>query len=98
MVRDCEFWPCSLASEDILVEEDRLSLYRNASRTRLHKNIALVQMEDRISLDMILADAVASRYLLTRLSDTVAVVAPGRFDVLLERLIRLGHTPKVQER
>jgi len=55
-------------------------------------------MEDQISLDMVMADAIASRYLLTRLSDSVAVVAPGQFDALLERLIHLGHTPKVLEK
>jgi hypothetical protein len=54
-------------------------------------------MEDQISLDMVLADGTASRYLLTRLSETVAVVAPGRFDDLQACLIRLGHTPKVLE-
>jgi hypothetical protein len=54
-------------------------------------------MEDQISLDMVMADAAASRYLLTRLSETVVVVAPGRFDELLARLLRLGHTPKVLE-
>ena len=62
---------------------------------RLHENISLVEVEDRISLDLILADPAAQRCLLTRLSDTVAVVAPGRYDALLARLLRLGHTPKV---
>ena len=80
------------------MREERLSIHRTRSRVRLHENISLIQMEDRISLDMVLADGVASRYLLTRLSDTVAVVAPGGFDALLARLLRLGHTPKVQER
>ena len=67
------------------------------SRARLHENISLIQMQDPISLDMVLADAIASRHLLTRLSETVAVVAPGEFDALLARLIGLGHTPKVLE-
>ena len=75
-----------------------LSTHTSGSNTRLHENISLIQVEDQISLDMVLADAVASRYLLTRLSDTVAVVAPGQLDALLARLIRLGHTPKVLER
>jgi hypothetical protein len=54
-------------------------------------------MEDRVSLDMVMADAIASKTLLARLSETVAVVAPGGFDALLSRLIQLGHTPKVLE-
>jgi hypothetical protein len=78
--------------------EERLNTHSGGSNTRLHENISLIQLEDRISLDMILSDALASKYLLTRLSDTVAVVAPGRFDALLARLVRLGHTPKVLEK
>jgi hypothetical protein len=74
-----------------------VSKYNERSRIRLHENISLLEMEDQISLDMVMADAAASRYLLTRLSETIVVVAPGRFDALLERLIRLGHTPKVLE-
>jgi hypothetical protein len=33
----------------------------------------------------------------TRLSEHVAVVAPGQLDTLLTRLRKLGHTPKVLE-
>jgi hypothetical protein len=72
-----------------------LAANEERSGTRLHENVALIQVDDRVSLDMILADAAAQKCLLTRLSDTVAVVAPGQFDALLARLIRLGHTPKV---
>ena len=61
---------------------------------QLHQSIPLFEVADRITLDMILADAVAQRCLLTRLSETVAVIAPGRYDALLARLRQLGHTPK----
>ena len=70
---------------------------RGRSPVRLHENISLLQMEDRVSLDMVMADATAAKYLLTRLSETIVVVAPGQFDALLKRLVRLGHTPKVLE-
>jgi hypothetical protein len=36
-----------------------------------------------------------SDYLLTRLSDRVAVVAPGGVDKLREYLLKQGHTPKM---
>jgi len=64
---------------------------------RLHDNLPLIEVDDLLSLDMIYADRAAGRCLLTRLSDTVAVVAPGQMDALLARLLRLGHTPKVME-
>ena len=60
----------------------------------MHENIPLIKVADRITLDMILADAAAQRCLLTRLSDTLAIVAPGQYDALLARLRQLGHTPK----
>ena len=61
---------------------------------RIHENVSLIEVKDRITLDMILADTAAQRCLFTRLSDTVAIVAPGQYDALLARLLRLGHTPK----
>ena len=80
-----------------LIEEEPVSNDRRRSPVRLHENISLLQMEDQVSLDMVMADATASKYLLTRLSETTAVVGPGQFDALLKRLVRLGHTPKVLE-
>ena len=75
--------------------EEPLSGNVKGPGVRLHENISLIEVADRISLDVILADATAQKCLLTRLSDTVAIVAPGRYDALLARLLRLGHTPKV---
>ena len=72
-----------------------MSAHTKWQDVRLHENISLIKVEDRVSLDAILADAAVQRYLLTRLSDTVAIVAPGQYDALLARLLRLGHTPKV---
>ena len=60
-----------------------------------HQNIPLIETADAFTLDTILADKQASLYILTRLSDTVAVVAPGRMDKLFDRLRKLGQTPKV---
>ena len=48
-------------------------------------------------LDVVLADASAARYIVTRLSDQVALVAPEQLDTLLARLRKLGHTPRVLE-
>ena len=65
--------------------------------TVLHQNLPLIEVAEPWLLDTILADAGAARYIVTRLSDRVAVVAPGQIDTLLARLRKLGHTPKVLE-
>jgi hypothetical protein len=65
--------------------------------TILHQNLPLVEVAEPWLLDSILADAGAARAVVTRLSDRVAVVAPGQLDTLLARLRKFGHTPKVLE-
>ena len=69
----------------------------NQSAATLHQNLPLVEVAEPWLLDTILADAGAARAVVTRLSDRVAVVAPGQLDTLLARLRKLGHTPKVLE-
>ena len=64
---------------------------------RLHENLALIEVADKWLLDMLGADTVVGVFILTRLSDTVAVIAPDKFDVVLARLRQLGHLPKVLE-
>ncbi len=60
-----------------------------------HENLPLIEVADAWLLDTLLADAQTAQLLVLRLSDTVAIVAPGQMDALLARLRKLGHTPKV---
>ena len=69
----------------------------NNEKPTLHENLPIVEVADKVLLDMLFADPQASRHLATRLSDTTAVVSPGQTDILLARLRKLGHTPKVVE-
>ena len=62
-----------------------------------HDNLPLIEVTDAHILDDLYADPRTAIYLLTRLSDRVAIVAPGQFDLLLNRLLKQGHTPKVIE-
>ncbi len=66
-------------------------------QTTLHENLPLLEVTDRMILDDLYADPRTAIYLLARLSDTVAVIAPGRAAALQTRLLKLGHTPKVLE-
>jgi hypothetical protein len=61
----------------------------------LHENLPVIEVADRLILDDLYADERAAQLLLTRLSERVAVIAPGQFENLLTRLRKLGHTPKV---
>ena len=63
----------------------------------LHENLPLIEVADSVLLDIIAADPQARKLILVRLSERVAIVAPGGFDALLARLRKLGHTPKVVE-
>ena len=65
--------------------------------TILHQNLPLVEVAEPWLLDTVLADAGAARWIVTRLSDRVAIVVPGQIDALLARLRKLGHTPKLLE-
>ena len=67
------------------------------TETILHQNLPLIEVAESWLLDTILADAGAARWIVTRLSDRVAIITPGQADALLARLRKLGHTPKVLE-
>jgi len=61
----------------------------------LHTNLTLIETADKTLLDMFFQDASTRPFLVARLSDTVAAVQPDKFEMLLNRLKKLGHTPKV---
>jgi hypothetical protein len=63
----------------------------------LHENVPLLEVADKLTMDMLLSDGPARLLILARLSDTVAVVAPGQTVALVLRLRKLGHTPKTLE-
>ena len=61
----------------------------------LHLNAAVVEVAEAAQLAELAADPRIRRYLLARLSDTVALVDPGRARDLEAALLDAGHTPKV---
>ncbi len=63
----------------------------------LHENLPLLEVAEPMLLDTLLADAMAAQFILTRLSDRVAIIAPGQFDALQARLLKLRQLPKVVE-
>lgn len=64
----------------------------------LHENISIIEVATPNLLDNLLADRHTAGLILTRLDERTAVVAPENFDILLTRLRKLGHLPKVVQR
>ena len=61
----------------------------------LHLNAAIVEVAEPAQLAELAADPRIGRYLLARLSDTVALVDPGHARDVERALLDAGHTPKV---
>jgi hypothetical protein len=61
----------------------------------LHLNAAVLEVAHPAQLLELAADPRIRRYLLARLSDTVALVDPGQTESLEVALLATGHTPKL---
>ena len=61
----------------------------------LHVSAAVVEVADPAQLAELAADPRIRRFLLARLSDTAALVDPGRAGDIEAALLDAGHTPKV---
>ena len=61
----------------------------------LHENLPLIEVADPVTLDTLYADPRTEMYLLTRLSECVAVVAPASIGKLEQYLLKQGHTPRI---
>ena len=61
----------------------------------LHLGAAILEAAEPTLLAQLAADPRIRRYLLARLSDTVALVDPGHAGDIEKALLDAGHTPKV---
>lgn len=68
-----------------LIEPDRPTVLADA---------AILEVQDMAQLLELGRDPKVGRYLLARLSDTVALVDPGAEQALIEALRAAGHTPR----
>ncbi len=62
---------------------------------KLHRRVCLVQTEDAVLAEEILARKRLSRDIAGRLTDRVLLVRPGRVEAVVEELQKMGHTPQV---
>ena len=64
---------------------------------KLHRRVALIQTEDAILAEELLARKKLAQDLAGRLADSVLLVRPGRVEAVIQELQRMGHTPAAKQ-
>jgi hypothetical protein len=62
---------------------------------KMHRRVCLIQTEDAILAEELLARKRLAQEVAGRLTDRVLLVRPGRVSAVIEELERMGHTPQV---
>jgi hypothetical protein len=62
---------------------------------KLHRRVCLVQTEDAVLAEELLARKKLAQDIVGRLTDRVLLVRPGRVDAVVAELKAMGHTPAV---
>jgi hypothetical protein len=65
---------------------------------KLHRRVCLVQTEDAVLAEELLARKKLAQEVVGRLTDRVLLVRPGRADAVVQELQKMGHTPQVSGR
>jgi hypothetical protein len=65
---------------------------------KLHRRVCLVQTEDAVLAEELLARKKLAQDVVGRLTDRVLLVRAGRVDAVLQELRKMGHTPQVRAR
>ncbi len=63
---------------------------------KIHRRVSLVQTEDAVLAEELLARKKLAVELVGRLTDTVLLIRPGRVEAVMDELQRMGHTPQVR--
>ena len=62
---------------------------------KLHRNVALIQTEDALLAEELLAHKKCAQDIVGRLSEKILLIRAGRVAAVVQELQRLGHTPQV---
>jgi hypothetical protein len=62
---------------------------------KLHRRVCLVQTEDALLAEELLAHRKLAPDVVGRLADRVLLIRPGRVDAVVAELRKMGHTPQV---
>jgi hypothetical protein len=61
----------------------------------MHRRVCLIQTEDAILAEELLARKKLAQEVAGRLTDRILLVRPGRVAAVVEELQKMGHTPQV---
>jgi hypothetical protein len=61
---------------------------------KLHRRVCLIQTEDAVLAEELLARKKLAQEIVGRLTDRVLLVRPGRIDSIIQELQAMGHTPQ----
>jgi hypothetical protein len=64
---------------------------------KVHRRVCLIQTEDAVLAEELLARKKLAQELVGRLTDRVLLVRPGRVDAVIQELQKMGHTPQKVE-
>jgi hypothetical protein len=62
---------------------------------KLHRRVCLVQTEDAMLAEELLARKKLAQDIAGRLTDRVLLIRPGRVEAVVQELQKMGHTPQV---
>jgi hypothetical protein len=62
---------------------------------KLHRRVCLIQTEDAVLAEEVLANRKLAQDVVGRIADRVLLVRPGRVDAVIAELQKMGHTPQV---
>jgi hypothetical protein len=62
---------------------------------KLHRRVCLIQTEDAVLAEEVLARRKLTQDIVGRLTDRVLLVRTGRVEAVVQELQRMGHTPRV---
>ncbi|MCI0380612.1 MAG: hypothetical protein L0215_23755 [Gemmataceae bacterium] len=62
---------------------------------KLHHRVCLIQTEDAILAEEVLANRRIAQDVVGRIADSVLLVRPGRVEAVVQELQKMGHTPQV---
>ena len=65
---------------------------------KLHRRVCLIQTEDDVLAEELLARKRLAQDIVGRLSPRVLLVRPGRIEAVVGELQKMGHTPQVLTR
>ena len=62
---------------------------------KVHRRVCLIQTEDAVLAEEILANRKLAQDIVGRLAERVLLVRFGRVDTVVQELQKMGHTPQV---